>query len=204
MSAKLRQFKQEFGKFLQRMSHTEFRAADWGADYTIQEFRQWMEDGLVPFSRVPAREQFEKKIAYERRIGNDSRVVDMIENFFKAWLRTHDVEGDPPYYLYHGTTLRRARQIQREGMRRDIGANFAEYAWHSQNRVFLTPNLGDARFFAGVVASRRDEEPAIVVVDRRQLDERYLSTQPLFGMQKAQYTYQGKNILPSAIVEVRT
>ena len=172
---------------------------------TLPEFRKWLKDDLVDFDRISAREQCKRKIEYEVEIGNNSPLLNKIGQFFVGWLMTYEQKSaKTTHYLYHGTTKTRGFKAMIQGLKIGDGqnSNFKDFAEDARGVCCLTTDIGDAYFFAGAVAIEAKEKPAILVIDSRKLDKRFIEKRDMFMGKSNEIRYR-KNIPPTAIIEIR-
>lgn len=181
------------------------RSADdgsWESDITIKEFRRWMLESLVSFSKTSANEQFREKINYENSIGNQGKAFLEITDFMKVWIE-HNEEKPSDYIWYHGTIEEKLAKIivagaierstpetaQHEGFEGDIGS------------ISLTRNERSARFFA---IAGKSGKPVVLSIDIRKLNPDKIKYRKLFGDPKGELLYYDDIPLEAIISEDRT
>ena len=174
----------------------------WESDITIREFRRWMLEELIPFSKISANEQFREKINYENSIGNEGKAFREITKFMEKWVELNE-EKPSDYIWYHGTIEEKLTKIivagaierstpetaQHEGFEGDIGS------------VSLTRNERSARFFAMVGKSGK---PVILSIDIRKLNPDKIEHRLLFDDPKGEMLYYDDIPLEAIISENRT
>ena len=190
-------FIKEFRGFLRSVDDST-----WESDITIREFRRWMLEELIPFSKISANEQFREKINYENSIGNEGKAFREITKFMEKWVELNE-EKPSDYIWYHGTIEEKLTKIivagaierstpetaQHEGFEGDIGS------------VSLTRNERSARFFAMVGKSGK---PVILSIDIRKLNPDKIEHRLLFDDPKGEMLYYDDIPLEAIISENRT
>jgi len=162
----------------------------WENDITIKEFRRWMLEELVPFSKISAQEQFRDKINYEISIGNEDEAFLRIADFMEKWLELNE-KKTLDYIWYHGTTEEKLGKIimkgamtpstpetaQHEGFEGDIGT------------ISLTRNERSARFFS---IAGKSGKAVLLSIDIRNLDSNKIRYRKLFNDPKGEILYSGE------------
>jgi hypothetical protein len=111
-----------------------------------------------------------------------------------------------PKYLYHGTSVRNARRINKIGLKPNIGhtSYTKSSGFGGDVGVSLARSEGSAIFFSAASQSHKKGVPsqAIIKVDTAKLDRHLLFPRTLFGKANGEYDYC-KTIPPSAFVHTK-
>ncbi len=206
-------FKKEFREYLRVLGARPHTPQE---QYTIDEFRQWTREDVVPFSKRPAKEQLYGKIEYEKSIGNTDRVLVACFKWFEIWLANNETNADPDYYLYHGTTEVNSYLIMLQGIKRGKAGqsqwkkavkskdlNAEKFQDDVSGVVCLSTTYGDALFFSAVAVSAEGEgRQAIIIVDSRKLNPNLIERRDMFNRGGVEVRYHG-DVPTSAIIGVK-
>ena len=162
---------------------------DLDAEINVQEFRRWMIDELVPFTKISAHEQFYEKINYEIEIGNDNPSFHAISEFLEQWLELNENKV-PDYIWYHGTTEKKLEKIMACGMIERSTEETAQHTGFEQDvgTVSLAKNKRDAIFFSAV--GDRGKQ-ILLLIDIRMLDKEQMKFRKLFHTPNGEILYSG-------------
>ena len=166
------------------------RSADdgtWESEITIKEFRRWMLEDLIPFSKVSANEQFREKINYENSIGNRDKIFLKIAEFMENWVELNE-EKTPEYIWYHGTIEENLASIIFKGGIQRSAPETAQHKGYEGDigSVSLTRNERSARFFA-MVGKRG--KAVVLSIDIRKLNPDKIEYRLLFDDPKGEILY---------------
>ena len=157
------------------------------AEYDVQEFRRWMTESLVPFSKVSANEQFNDKINYELSIGNDNPSFHEIAEYLNMWLERN--EKQPMEHIwYHGTTEEKLEEVLQVGMIERSTTETSQHAGfeHDIGTVSLAKNKRDALFFSAV-GSKGNQ--VLLLIDIRKLNPDKIQYRKLFDTPNGEILY---------------
>ena len=175
------QFIKDFRIFLRTVN------GGWDAKSDVQEFRRWMIDDLVLFSKVSAHEQFYEKINYEISIGNDNPSFLKIAEYLEQWLELNE-EKVPDHIWYHGTTEEKLDEITACGMIKRSTIKTAQHTGFEQDvgTVSLAKNRRHAIFFSAIC---NQDNQVILLVDIRMLDKEKMKFRSLFNIPNGELLY---------------
>ena len=168
----------------------------WESDSDVQEFRRWMVDDLMPFTKVSAHEQFHNKINYEVSIGNENPSFYQIADHLNAWVELNE-EKVPEYIWYRGTTEDKLEEIMSKGVieRSTPETSQHEGFEHDIGTVSLAKNRRDALFFSVI---GRPGNRILLSIDIRKLDPGKIEYRELFNTPNGEILYSDD--IPSGAV----
>lgn len=80
----------------------------------------------------------------------------------EAEFRTHELKGDIPDIVYHGTCTRYASSILRTGLRPTDNANWMDQNLKFRDKIFLTADENNAMFHANRQAEKLNCAPVVI------------------------------------------
>ena len=160
---------------------------EWEAESDVHEFRRWMGEDLVPFTKVSAHEQFHTKINYEVSIGNDNPSFYQIADYLNTWVELNE-EKVPEYIWYRGTTEDRLEEIMSKGIIERSTPETSQHKGfeHDIGTVSLAKNKRDALFFSVI---GRPGNRILLSIDIRKLDPGKIEYRELFDTPDGEILY---------------
>ena len=159
----------------------------WESESDVQEFRRWMVDDLVPFTKISAHEQFHNKINYEVSIGNENPSFYQIADYLNTWVELNE-EKVPEYIWYRGTTEDKLEEIMSKGVIERSAAETSQHKGfeHDIGTVSLAKNKRDALFFSVI---GRPGNRILLSIDIRKLDPGKIEYRELFDTPEGEILY---------------
>ena len=174
-------FIKDFRTFLRTVNEEYY------AEHDIREFRRWMTESLVPFSKVSAHEQFNDKINYELSIGNDNPSLREIAEYLNKWSEDNE-EQIMDYIWYHGTTEEKLEDVLEMGMIERSSAGTAQHEGYEADigTVSLAKNKRDALFFSAIGSG---DKQVLLLIDIRKLNPDKIQYRKLFNTPNGEILY---------------
>lgn len=193
-SNKTNKFKDAFRKELTRLKKNNRN------DTTIDEFRRWLKEDLMPFNEKSIFEQVTEKIDYEIDIGNDSKIFKDIEAFLDIWIENNE-EPQDKHIWYHGTTEEKYKKIKEAGeIKVSTRESFQHPGFeHDIGTISLAKLHGIAHFFSAL-SGKNKQTQMVLHIDTRNFDPAAMTTRKLINTPDGEMLYR-KNIPVSAIVK---
>jgi hypothetical protein len=143
-------------------------------------------DGVVS-NLNPVTSKLLKKVA--QALNLDGYTVSRIEGEYlnDEWddeVSRHEMLGDIPEKVYHGTCSKHIFDILRFGLRPVGHSNWMNIGAHFPDRIFLTADINKAAFHANHSAKKTKSRPIIVeatIPDRRRIDLDYDIANTFYG-----------------------
>jgi len=196
MSSKT-QFQKDFSRFLTLLKR------NYPHHTSVDEFKRWAKENVMPFTTRSAHEQFEEKIQYEISLGADNWVLRMVRTFLNDWAKKNLDKKDPDYIWYHGTTEPKYQKILRD---REIRVSTPETVQHHDylrdaGTISLAKHQGHATFFSAI-SSMGKQKQVILSIDIRNFNRNAMRFRDLIGIPGGELLYS-RNIPASAIIKAK-
>ena len=159
----------------------------WESESDVHEFRRWMVEELIPFTKISAHEQFHNKINYEVSIGNENPSFYQIADYLNTWVELNE-EKVPEYIWYRGTTEGKLEEIMSKGVIERSTAETSQHKGfeHDIGTVSLAKNKRDALFFSVI---GRPGNRILLSIDIRKLDPGKIEYRELFDTPDGEILY---------------
>ena len=159
----------------------------WESESDVHEFRRWMVEELIPFTKISAHEQFHNKINYEVSIGNENPSFYQIADYLNTWVELNE-EKVPEYIWYRGTTEDKLEEMVSKGVIERSTAKTSQHEGfeHDIGTVSLAKNKRDALFFSVI---GRPGNRILLSIDIRKLDPGKIEYRELFDTPDGEILY---------------